>query len=115
MMQKHKGLFNFILTILAIAFIAFVAIMQNKFMNPEFTASASGQSAPSTIALDKSDSTEKQSDEGVAVGEDENQFEETAEVDEDVTPTYSTQVVTVTSLNVRSGPSTDTDIIGGLL
>ncbi|GAB3057585.1 SH3 domain-containing protein [Virgibacillus ainsalahensis] len=117
-MNRYKGIIIFCMTIFAAAFIAFVAIMQHNFMNPEFAATGT-QAVSST---DETQEIETNKEEDVS-GEIENkqnsadsstdeEDEQNDEESEEETVTYSTKYVNVDSLNVRSGPSLDDEIMG---
>ncbi|RDW20920.1 SH3 domain-containing protein [Oceanobacillus chungangensis] len=112
-MKKHKGLYIFILTIITLAFIVFVAFMQRSFMNPEFSASGTDPVLTNTTSSKDSESTEedaKQNTDEASVKEEESQ-NTGAEEDEDETPTISTKVVNVDLLTVRSEPDVESDPI----
>lgn len=97
-MQKNKGIMIIILTIVLAAFVAFVIIMQHKFMNPEFATAETNQ---------QEESNSKKETEDKKVEKTESREDEDEE-DEIVSPQY----VTAELLNVRSGPGADTDIVG---
>ncbi|RDW18669.1 hypothetical protein CWR48_10105 [Oceanobacillus arenosus] len=107
-MNKYKGLYIFILTIIALAFIVFVAFMQHNFTNPDF--SASGTDPITTSATKSEASTESESTTGKEKESQENT--NVATIEENDTVTNSTQVVIVSLLNVRSETDLDSDIVG---
>ncbi|WP_197046566.1 SH3 domain-containing protein [Oceanobacillus salinisoli] len=101
-MKKSKGFAIAILTILTTAFIAFVVIMQHNFTNPDF---ATAQSQPSAVSTEESPSlTETEED------TEKDKDEEKANKKSESSPV--TMYVTADLLNVRSGPTTDGDIVG---
>lgn len=128
-MKRNQTIIAVLLTILALAFIVFVALMQNNFNNPEFD-----QLTVTTIGnTETSEEDEQVDDESVAgaagsvVGDDEEEdaeneadtdtdTEETdADSDEEQTDVVtSTQTVEAETLNAREGPGIEYDITGVL-
>ncbi|WP_087972657.1 SH3 domain-containing protein [Oceanobacillus rekensis] len=103
MNNKKKGIIFTILLLLTAAFIAFVAIMQQNFMNQDFTAN-------DTSTIDDESTELKINIEGTDdnVAADDEQIEESEEPE----ITYSNRLVTADLLNVRSGPGPDFEISG---
>lgn len=104
-MKKHKGLYIFILTIITLAFIVFVAFMQHNFMNPEFSASRTDQVVNNTSSSESNETVEEETTANK---------EEDSKEEEDETPTISTKVVNIDLLNVRGEPTVDSVIVGGV-
>lgn len=101
-MQKNKGLMIIILTIVLATFVAFVIIMQHNFMNPEFATAEVSQTEKSETNNDTDINDEEE------VSSESDGEEETEEEREIVSPQY----VTAELLNVREGPSLETEIVG---
>lgn len=114
-MKRTKGFIAVILTIIALAFIVFVGIMQQKFTNPNIAAMPYPQAVTESEATDIKNESDKDDKEEMdtpagtidSVGNDEEA--------EDVEGTVSTRTVEVDTLNVRSGPGVDYDLVGVLL
>jgi uncharacterized protein YgiM (DUF1202 family) len=116
-MKKHKGLYIFILTIIALAFIVFVAFMQHNFNNPDFSASGTDPVATDTASSKdsgKAESTaneQKENNDEDTVNEEDEQAENEGEEDTDTT-TPSIQYVNLDLLTVRSEPDLESKIVG---
>lgn len=114
-MKRTKGFIAVILTIVALAFIVFVGIMQQKFTNPNIASMPDPQAVTESGATDIKNESDKDDAEEMdtqalaidSVGNDEEA--------EDVEVTVSTRTVEVDTLNVRSGPGVDYDLVGVLL
>ncbi|WP_158591727.1 SH3 domain-containing protein [Oceanobacillus halophilus] len=103
-MNRKKGLISVLLIILVIAFVAFVAVMQHNFKNQDF---ASAETSSNDVSTENTDTDGKDV-------ELENEKEETAE-DEDISEAMvTTQYVSADLLNVRSGPSTEDELVATL-
>ncbi|WP_067727199.1 SH3 domain-containing protein [Oceanobacillus damuensis] len=107
--MNRKGILFTILLILSAGFIAFVAIMQHNFMNPEFQVNS--QSGSANEHQDTTESEDDHEEEGSA-SVDETDREQAEESEEDNRITHSKRIVNVDSLNVRSGPGTEYEISG---
>ena len=103
-MRHYKTLFAVLLTIVALAFIVFVVVMQQNFNNPEFADLPEYQTASATKNQDEE---EAESDDN---GETKDEEEE-----EQIETTTSNRTVMVDSLNVRSGPGIDNEKTGVLV
>ncbi|WP_158595079.1 SH3 domain-containing protein [Oceanobacillus piezotolerans] len=114
-MNNHKGIIVILMTILIAGFIAFVIIMQHKFMNPDFAAadaSTEVNSEQSPSDSNNKEAEQKEKDEAEPNNETANAKEEAEDASGEDLPT--TMYVTASILNVRGGPGTDTEIIGGV-
>lgn len=122
--MPKKGMLYGLLTILLAAFILFIAIMQNNFKDsPEAT-----QKGPDEIHMLKKKETnlelknkkvvdllklDPEPEESKQVQKITEKTEKKAAKKQKIAPvTYSTKYVTVSSLNVRSGPSAQDDVNG---
>ncbi|MBP2076527.1 SH3 domain-containing protein [Oceanobacillus polygoni] len=109
-MDRKKAIIFTILLILTAVFIAFVAIMQHQFMNPDFATSEeqglakATNNSLTTISDDENDTSD--------LSTDDNENNQAEDEDESEEITYSTRYVTADLLNARSGPGTDYDIVG---
>ncbi|WP_249871214.1 SH3 domain-containing protein [Oceanobacillus saliphilus] len=108
--MNRKGILFGILLILSAGFIAFVAIMQHNFMNPEIQVNSVSDSSNDHLQ----DTADDEETEDASV-EDEANSKRAEESQEDNTITHSTRIVSVDLLNVRSGPGTDYEIAGVLI
>ncbi|WP_339228695.1 SH3 domain-containing protein [Oceanobacillus sp. FSL K6-2867] len=110
-MDRKKGIIFTILLIFSALFIAFVAIMQHNFMNPDFAASEK-QSMANTALNSSATINEAKNDKSSKSPSDDNEKIQTEDEEESEEITYSTRTVTADLLNARSGPGTDYDIVG---
>ncbi len=120
-MKNYKGFFMFLLLILSICFIVFVAIMQHRFTNPEFPE-LSGQSETNIVEAqgksvdDENDETNTtDSDDDASTNEEETASEVEDEDEESEEVTISIRTVDAETLNARSGPGIDYEITGILV
>lgn len=118
-MKRTKAFIAVILTIVALAFIVFVGIMQQKFTNPDFASMPTPQTDTESVTSDEESESDVETDAvagavGSVVTEDESD-EDSTEDAEDVEVSTSTRTVQVETLNARSGPGIDYDLVGVLV
>ena len=121
-MKRTKAFIAIILTIVALAFIVFVGIMQQKFTNPDFASMPYPQADTESVTTDEDEDEAEETDAvagavGSVVNEEDSDKEETDDTEdaEDVEVTTSTRTVEVETLNARSGPGVDYDLVGVLV
>lgn len=112
-MKKYKPLFAVFLLVMSLVFIIFVAIMQHKFNNPEFDDLSTYVSADIHATEDETMKEESDSVAG-AIGSVITENTDLSQIDEtsdDENLHTKTMIVTAETLNVRSGPGVDYELI----
>ncbi|MEJ8767856.1 SH3 domain-containing protein [Oceanobacillus sp. HCA-5259] len=120
-MKRTKAFIAIILTIVALAFVVFVGIMQQKFTNPDLASMSYPQADTESVTTDEKNESDEEEAEGTdsvagAVGSVINDEEaDDTEDAEEIEATTSTRTVEVETLNARSGPGVDYDLVGVLV
>ena len=122
-MKRTKAFIAIILTIVALAFVVFVGIMQQKFTNPDLASMSYPQADTESVTTDEKNESDEEEAEGTdsvagAVGSvvNDEEADDTEDAEEiEATATTSTRTVEVETLNARSGPGVDYDLVGVLV
>lgn len=112
-MRKSSKFRLFLLFIAGIVFVVFVFIMQRQFNNPEFDYQNEVAGVSQSGQEEKTEDTDKADEEADT---DDESKEEAEEADEDTdNSTREDFQVTADLLNIRSGPSADSEVVATLV
>ncbi|GEN87358.1 SH3 domain-containing protein [Oceanobacillus sojae] len=112
-MRKSSKFRLFLLFIAGIVFVVFVFIMQRQFNNPEFDYQNEVAGVSQSEQDEKTEDTDKADEEADT---DDESKEEAEEADEDTdNSTGEDFQVTADLLNIRSGPSADSEVVATLV
>ncbi|MFD1450982.1 MULTISPECIES: SH3 domain-containing protein [Oceanobacillus] len=112
-MRKSSKFRLFLLFIAGIVFVVFVFIMQRQFNNPEFDYQNEVAGVSQSGQEEKTEDTDKADEEADT---DDESKEEAEEADEDTdNSTGEDFQVTADLLNIRSGPSADSEVVATLV